>query len=111
MRYMMPSQIPLVLHLFGTDFAMQLPAHCVHIQDMLKFSNIFILTSKGERLSYFCRFFAIPHLLQVEFVAEHPLAVLTHPRLPALPGGTQEGGHLGKDQLSALAMWNLSCDG
>ena len=81
---MVSPQVPLVLHLLLADLAGELPADGVHVENVL---------------------------LQIELVAEHPLAVLTHPRLPALPGGTQEGGHLGKDQLSALAMWNLSCDG
>ena len=84
MRYVVAAKVPLVLHLLLADLAGKLPADGVHVENVL---------------------------LQVELVAEHPLAVLTHPRLPALPGGTQEGGHLGKDQLSALAMWNLSCDG
>ena len=35
-----------------------------------------------------------PDLLQVELVAEHPLTVLTHPRLPRLPWGPQQCCHL-----------------
>ena len=34
------------------------------------------------------------YLFQIEFVAEHPLTVLTHPRLSALPAGTQQSCHL-----------------
>ena len=64
---MVSPQVPLVLHLLLADLAGELPADGVHVEDVL---------------------------LQVELVAEHPLAVLTHPRLPALPGGTQEGSHL-----------------
>ena len=81
---MVSPQVPLVLHLLLADLAGKLPADGVHVENVL---------------------------LQIELVAEHPLAVLTHPWLPAFPRGTQEGGHLGKDQLSALTMWNLSCDG
>ena len=34
------------------------------------------------------------YLFQIEFVAEHPLTVLTHPRLSALPAGAQKSCHL-----------------
>jgi len=64
---MVSPQVPLVLHLLLADLTGKLPADGVHVEDVL---------------------------LQVELVAEHALAVLTHPRLPALPGGTQEGSHL-----------------
>jgi len=64
---MVSPQIPLVLHLLLADLAGELPAHRVHVEDVL---------------------------LQVELVAEHPLAVLAHPRLSALPRGSQQGRHL-----------------
>ena len=65
---MVSPQVPLVLHLLLADLAGELPAHGVHVEDVL---------------------------LQVELVAEHPLAVLAHPWLAALPGGAQQGRHLG----------------
>ena len=71
MRDVMSPQIPFVLHLLLADLAGELPADGVHVENVL---------------------------LQVELVAEHPLAVLTHPRLPALPGGSQKGGHLLRTQ-------------
>ena len=37
-------------------------------------------------------------LLEVELVAEHALAVLAHARLPALPGGAEQGRHLFRAQ-------------
>ena len=70
---MVSPQVPLVLHLLLADLAGELPADGVHVEDVL---------------------------LQVELVAEHPLAVLTHSRLPALPGGTQESSHLKKGMLN-----------
>ena len=63
----MPPQVPLVLHFLLADLTGQLPADGVHVEDVL---------------------------LQVELVAEHPLAVLTHAGLAALPGGAQQSGHL-----------------
>ena len=66
---MVSPQIPLVLHLLLADLAGELPAHRVHVEDVL---------------------------LQVELVAEHPLAVLAHPRLSALPRRSQQGRHLPK---------------
>ena len=81
---MVSPQVPLVLHLLLADLAGELPAHGVHVEDVL---------------------------LQVELVAEHPLAVLTHPRLPALPGGTQEGSHLQNRNVKEIQLWNFRCDG
>ena len=66
---MVSPQIPLVLHLLLADLAGELPAHRVHVEDVL---------------------------LQVELVAEHSLAVLAHPRLSALPRRSQQGRHLPK---------------
>ena len=34
------------------------------------------------------------YLFEIEFVAEHPLTVLTHPGLSRLPGGPQQSRHL-----------------
>jgi len=48
-------EIPLVLHLLVADLTRHLPAHCVHVQDML---------------------------FEVELIAEHPVAVLAHAWLP-----------------------------
>ena len=79
---MMPPQVPLVLHLLLADLARELPADGVHVQDVL---------------------------LEVELVAEHPLAVLAHPRLPTLPGGTQEGGHLENADVKEEKI-NIYCD-
>ena len=87
---MVSPQVPLVLHLLLADLTGKLPADGVHVEDVL---------------------------LQVELVAEHALAVLTHPRLPALPGGTQEGSHLengdvkeGKVRDIYIQLWNSSSD-
>lgn len=60
--YVMSPEIPLVLNFLLADFTLQLPPYRVHVQYVL---------------------------LQVELIAEHPLAVLAHPGLPALPGGPQ----------------------
>ena len=85
---MVSPQVPLVLHLLLADLTGELPADGVHVENVL---------------------------LQVELVAEHPLAVLTHPRLPALPGGTQEGSHLENGDVKEgdvkdMQPWNCSCD-
>lgn len=58
----MPPQVPLVLHLLLADLTGELPSNGVHVEDVL---------------------------LQVELVAEHSLAVLTHAGLAAFPGGSQ----------------------
>ena len=63
---MVSPQVPLVLHLLLADLAGELPAHGVHVEDVL---------------------------LEVELVAEHPLAVLAHLGLP-LPLGSQQSRHL-----------------
>ena len=68
-------QIPLVLHLLLADLAGELPAHGVHVEDVL---------------------------LQVELVAEHSLAVLAHPRLSALPRGSQQGRHLAMETVKDM---------
>ena len=36
----------------------------------------------------------LSHLFEIELVAEHPLTVLTHARLPGLPGGAEQRRHL-----------------
>ena len=79
----MPPQVPLVLHFLLADLTGQLPADGVHVQDVL---------------------------LQVELVAEHSLAVLTHAGLAALPGGAQQSGHLrlGRRQWKYLRLQNRS---
>ena len=40
----------------------------------------------------------IVYLFEIEFVAEHPLTVLTHPRLSRLPGGPEQSRHLVRAQ-------------
>ena len=72
---MVSPQVPLVLHLLLADLAGELPAHRVHVEDVL---------------------------LQVELVAEHPLAVLAHPRLSALPRGSQQGRHLPRETVKDM---------
>ena len=68
-------EIPFVLHLLLADLAGELPAHGVHVEDVL---------------------------LQVELVAEHPLAVLAHSRLSALPRGSQQGRHLARETVKDM---------
>lgn len=41
---------------------------------------------------------SIVYLFEIEFVAEHPLTVLTHPRLSRLPGGPEQSRHLVRPQ-------------
>ena len=41
---------------------------------------------------------SVVYLFEIEFVAEHPLTVLTHPRLSRLPGGPQQSRHLVRAQ-------------
>lgn len=43
MRDVMSPQIPLVLHLLLADLALQLLAHSVHVQDVLKHEIGFII--------------------------------------------------------------------
>ena len=80
---MVSPQVPFVLHLLLADLAGELPADGVHVENVL---------------------------LEVELVAEHPLAVLTHPRLPALPRGTQEGGHLENDNVKKQKIKDICCN-
>ena len=42
----------------------------------------------------------VVYLFEIEFVAEHPLTVLTHARLSRLPGGPQQSRHLIRAQQS-----------
>jgi hypothetical protein len=55
-----PSEIPLIFHLLLANLTLKLLPNCMHVQNVL---------------------------FEIEFVAEHPLTVLTHPRLSRLPGG------------------------
>jgi len=66
-----PSEIPLVFHLLLANLTLKLLPNCMHVQNVL---------------------------FEIEFVAEHPLTVLTHPRLSRLPGGPQQSRHLVRAQ-------------